>query len=64
MTGSYKHAHQATFECVDRNPEYLAGQGANTNGAQFHFVRPDCPYGAYCPPYVADREITCVVCTR
>ena len=64
MTRHRNHPHQATFECFDRDPEYLAGQGTNDDGALIYFVRPGCPNGGHCPPYVADREITCVVCTK
>ena len=64
MTGNTTHAHQGTFECFDRDPEYLAGQAANDNGARIYLVRPGCNNGGHCPPYVADKEITCVVCSK
>ena len=64
MTEYYGSAHQATYECVDANPEYIAGEHANTNGGLFYFVKADCNRGGHCPHYEANKEITCVVCTK
>lgn len=64
MTGTTK---RNTYECVDEHPEYLQGHSANKNGALFYFVKPDCDGEGdtgHCPPYVAGRQLTCVVCSR
>ena len=55
-----------TYECVDKDPESvpgLNGIGWNSGSAIFNHVEASCN-GMACPPYVAGRELTCVVCTR
>ena len=59
--------HPSTYECVDKTPQYIAGQGADTNGALFYFVRPQCSgVGTlgHCPPYAVNKLILCAVCTK
>jgi len=66
MTNHYDY-HPTTYECVDAEPEHLRGMEGNTNGALFHFVRTDCSgHGTtgQCPPYEANKQLTCVVCTK
>ena len=56
--------HRRTmFECVDQNPESVPGSIANTNGALFYHTEVKCN-GIPCPPYVAQKEVMCVVCTK
>ena len=57
---------QILFECVDKNPEAVPGQGGrNTPGIEFGLVEPLCNGNGFsCPPYHADKELTCAVCTR
>ena len=58
---------RSTYVCVDVNPEYITGQHVNKNGAVFNFVKPICSGDGttgQCPPYVAGRQLTCVVCTK
>ena len=45
------------------NPESIPGSTSNVNGALFYFVQGTCT-GLPCPPYVNNRVITCVVCTK
>ena len=55
-----------TYECVDKDPESvpgLNGIGWNSGSAIFSLVEASCN-GMSCPPYVAGRELTCVVCPR
>ena len=58
------HKHNKVYECVDKDSEAVPGEGSNTNGALFYHVRAVCNVGLPCPPYVANRSITCVVCTK
>ena len=51
------------YECVDENPESIDGSEGDTNGALFYLTRTTCT-GLPCPPYVNNRPITCVVCTK
>ena len=57
------HGHKRTmYECVDRSQESVPGSQANTNGALFYHVEANCN-GLQCPPYDAQKELTCAVCT-
>ena len=59
------NGHRRTmFECVDRNPQSIPGSIADTNGALFYHVEAKCNVGIPCPPYDAQKEVTCVVCTK
>ena len=49
-----------TVPCM--NPETIPGSAANTNNALFYYVEADCN-GLPCGPYIAEKELTCVVCT-
>ena len=59
----YIHKKNAVYECVDENPESIPGGSANNDGASFFFTVSTCN-GLPCPPYVNNRVITCVVCTK
>ena len=63
MTERHNH-HRSTYECVDKNPESVAGftGGDNTNALLYH-VEPQCN-GFSCPPYSSQKELTCVVCSH
>ena len=63
MTQRHIHPSKATFECVDENLESIAGSAGSTDGGSFFNVEASCN-GLQCPPYHAERELTCVVCTR
>ena len=66
MSARYSH-NRATYECVDDSPEYVIGQHANTDGALFYFVKPDCSGDGtigHCPPYSSNKLILCAVCTK
>ena len=64
MAGYHGHKRNAVYECVDQDGEAVPGQQANINGALFYHVGATCGVGLPCPPYVANRPITCVVCTK
>ena len=63
MAGLHTRKHNDVYECVDKDSETVPGAGANTGGALFYHVGAVCRVGLPCPPYVANRPITCVVCT-
>ena len=63
MAERYDFKRNAVYECVDSNPESIPGSTSNVNGALFYFVQGTCT-GLPCPPYVNNRVITCVVCTK
>ena len=51
------------FECVDNSPESVPGSAANVDGSLFYHVEVKCS-GIPCPPYDAQKEVTCAVCTK
>ena len=64
-------AHQGNtlpteYVCVDKDPESVPGLDAvnwgQGSGILFH-VEASCN-GMACPPYDAEKELTCVVCTQ
>ena len=65
MAERHNHARNAVYECMDEGAESVAGSAANTDGALFYHTVGTCGgAGLPCPPYVANRPITCVVCTK
>ena len=62
MTEHHTHS-KATYECVDKDAESVPGSHANTNGGLFYHVEASCN-GLPCPPYDAQKELTCAVCTK
>ena len=66
MSGRQTNPLPTTYECVDKDPEVIPGlatYGYRTGLGIFTHVEAKCN-GMACPPYVAGRELTCVVCTR
>lgn len=53
---------RSTFECVDRAQASVSGSQANFNGALLYHVEVQCGE-LPCPPYDAEKEVNCVVCT-
>ena len=62
MTEHTTH-NTATYECVDKDAEAVPGSRANNDGGLFYHVEASCN-GLPCPPYVAEKELTCAVCTK
>ena len=60
MSGGQHHALSKTYECVGKDPESL---GLVSGSGFLIHVEASCN-GMDCPPYVAGRELTCVVCTH
>ena len=63
MAGNSRH-HRTMFECVDRYPQSVPGSTADLDGTTFYHTEVKCGYGIPCPPYVAQKEVMCVVCTK
>ena len=69
MAGREHAAHyRSSFDCVDVNPDVVPGGAGNTDGALFQYVVATCNnninYGLECPPYEANRVVSCAVCTK
>ena len=63
MTEYHGH-YRSTYECVDKDPESVPELNAwSEDNALFYHVEPNCA-GLSCPPYDAQKELTCVVCSR
>ena len=60
--GQYWNQH----ECVDRNPESISGYTTGREPNEFFSIKVNCDnYGFSCPPYsIANKALTCVVCSR
>ena len=63
MTAHHSHQTNTVFECVDENAESIPGSSTDDNGALFYLTVSSCN-GLPCPPYVNNRVVTCVVCTK
>ena len=66
MSEHYSHTHPTEYECVDKDPESVAGLdgvGWGSGSSLLYHVEASCN-GMACPPYEAEKELTCVVCTR
>ena len=59
------HGHRRTlFKCIDHQPESVPGlDGFDDNNALYYHVEATCN-SLSCPPYDAQKEVTCVICTR
>ena len=66
MSAYYGDNHPATYECVNRHPQYITGQHGNAYGALFYFVKLDCTGDGttgHGPPYAENKFILCAVFT-
>ncbi|XP_071949896.1 uncharacterized protein [Antedon mediterranea] len=63
MGGHHSHAGGHESICVDINPEGRPGSMADLDGMLFFPVIGICG-SLPCTPYIANRELACVVCTR
>ena len=63
MTERHIHKKNAVYECFDENVESIDGSTTHGAGAFLYFTMTTCT-GLPCPPYVNNRAITCVVCTK
>ena len=60
----HNHASIAEYVCLDGQPEDVAG-GSGSNGQATYFYYTVYMCGALpCPPYVARKVVTCVVCSK
>ena len=63
MTKHINH-NSKTFICVDRNAEAASGGLGNQNGGLLYHVEAQCGANLHCPPYIAEKEVTCIVYTK
>ena len=64
LTNHRSYNGRYLYECIDQAPESVPGlDGHDANNAFFWHVEATCNSFS-CPPYDAEKEVTCVVCTR
>ena len=63
LMSNYRGHFRTQFECVDANPEGVPGLSGNQDGIVFVHTEATCN-GLACPPYDAQKELTCAVCTK
>ena len=66
MSAHQNYVPPTTYECVDKDPESVAGLDAVNwyqGSGLFDHVEASCN-GMACPPYDDEKELTCVVCTH
>ena len=64
IMSEYVGYHRSMYECVDKDPESVPGlNSASDPTVRFYLVEAKCN-GLSCPPYDAEKELTCAVCTR
>ena len=60
----HQNHHRSSFDCVDVNPGTVPGEIRHSDGLLFSYVTTTCN-GLQCPPYyVANRVMSCAVCTK
>ena len=57
-------SNRVKFECVDKDLEYVPGEGRSINGVLLHTAEVVCDTGIDCPPYQLGKELSCAVCTK
>ncbi|XP_076463032.1 short-chain collagen C4-like [Babylonia areolata] len=63
LASNYFNFFATQFLCVDGKPEALNASKVDSNGVLFYAVVSKCG-SLPCPPYVADKVVTCVVCSK
>ena len=51
------------YICVDRWMKFVPGNGSGLRSESLHHVWADCS-ALTCPPYNANKELTCVMCSK
>ncbi|XP_052777892.1 uncharacterized protein LOC128215225 [Mya arenaria] len=63
VSGAPSQISPTNYICLDQNAETERGDARNDNGKVVYLVEAACG-SLPCPPYVQNREIPCVVCTK
>ncbi len=63
MAEHQAHHGRTEYVCMDGEPEAEDAGYDNDNGALFYPVEGKCG-SLPCPPYINNRELTCVVCSK
>ena len=63
LATEYDGHYRSSYSCMDIDQEVIPGTGGGINLSQYYPAVSDCN-GLSCPPYVNNRILTCVVCTK
>ena len=62
VAGYFNHVSATEYLCLDASPEDLDGGEKDDNGKLLYYTVTKCG-SLHCPPYIADKVVTCVVCS-
>ena len=63
LTSSHREEFATEYVCLDGSPEDDSSGAINNNGLLFYYVLTQCG-SLPCPPYVNNKVVTCVVCSK
>ena len=63
MAGYHGHNAASEYACVDKDDEAIIGGSADHNGVLFYSAKTVCG-SLKCPPYSANTDVPCAVCTK
>ena len=64
LMAAYYNYGRTLFKCIDHQPESVPGLDAHdADNDRYYHVEATCN-SLSCPPYDAEKEVTCVICTR
>ena len=64
IMSSWHVNNRLKLECVDKDFEYVPGEGRDVDGVLLVTDEVVCNTGINCPPYQAGKELSCAVCTK
>ena len=62
MVQAHSHKHSGQYLCVDDTPDVVIGSVGAQDSSYLQFAETYCP-ALPCEPFVAGREVRCIVCT-
>ncbi|XP_070176839.1 uncharacterized protein [Littorina saxatilis] len=63
LVSQYQNNYATEYVCLDGNPEDDSSGARDDNGLGFFYVVTVCG-SLPCPPYINDKVVTCVVCSK
>lgn len=64
FAGYPSHKAASEYICIDGNPDFLKKGSSWADKSILYAVHAKCNGATPCPPYVAGREMACVVCSK
>ena len=63
LMGAHYTYRKMNYICMDREMKTLPGHAGDQGGNLLYSAATQCGHGLDCPPYQAEKPITCAVCT-